>query len=97
MIDKTRPVPDSLIYPVPATLPMGFSWAMFYCQNVTDHCTLAGSADLTTPHPGLTVANMAWDLSASDGRMPTNLKFWLSAPTALMFMSHVSSGLDVHA
>ena len=37
--------PDSLIYPVPTTLPMGFSWAMFFCQDVTDHCTLSGSAD----------------------------------------------------
>ena len=26
-------------------LPYGFSWVMFLCQDVTDHCTLAGSAD----------------------------------------------------
>ena len=44
-VDQKRLAPDSLIYPVPATLPMGFSWTMFYCQDVTDHCTLAGSAD----------------------------------------------------
>ena len=44
-IERKRPVPDSLIYPVPATLPMGFSWAVFFCQDVTDHCTLAESAD----------------------------------------------------
>ena len=41
---------------VPATLPMSFSWAMFFCQGVTD-CTLATSADsallvvVTTPYP----------------------------------------------
>ena len=44
-IDQKRLAPDSLIYLVPATLPMGFSWAVFFCQDVTDHCTLAGSAD----------------------------------------------------
>ena len=27
----------------PDTLPMVFSWAMFFCQHVTDRCTLAGS------------------------------------------------------
>ena len=36
---------DSLIYLVPTTHPMGFSWRMFFCEDVTDHCTLAGSAD----------------------------------------------------
>ena len=42
---KKRLASHSLIYPVPTTLPMCFSWAMFFCQDVTDHCTLAGSAD----------------------------------------------------
>ena len=31
--------------PVPSTLPVGLSWTMFFCQAVTDHCTLAGSSD----------------------------------------------------
>ena len=30
-----RLAPDSLIYLVPATLPMGFSWAMFFCQDAS--------------------------------------------------------------
>ena len=45
VIDKTPIVLDSSIYPVPATIPNGLSWAKFFCQDVTDHCTLAGSAD----------------------------------------------------
>ena len=44
VVDKQRLVPDSLIYPVLAAFPTCFSWAMFFCQNVTDHCMLAGSA-----------------------------------------------------
>ena len=44
-IDRRRRAPDSLKNPVPATLPMGLSWAMFFCQGVTDHCAFAGSAD----------------------------------------------------
>ena len=44
-IDGRRLAPDSWIYPVPAAHPIGFCWAMFFCQNVTDHCTLTGSAD----------------------------------------------------
>ena len=30
---------------VAARLPMGFSWTMFFFQDVTEHCTLARSAD----------------------------------------------------
>ena len=48
MIDQKRLAPESLIYPVRTTLPMGFSWAMFFCQDVTHHRTLAGCAD--SPH-----------------------------------------------
>ena len=44
-ISQKRFVPDSLMYPVPTTLPMGFSWTMFFCQDVADHCTLTESAD----------------------------------------------------
>ena len=44
-IERKRLVPDSLIYLVPTTLPMGFSGTMFFGQDVTDHCTLSGSAD----------------------------------------------------
>ena len=41
-INQKRLAPDSLIYTVPTTLLMVFSLAMFFCQDVTDHCTLAG-------------------------------------------------------
>ena len=44
-IDPKRLAPDSLIYPVPTTLPVVFSWATLHCQDVTNHCTLAGNAD----------------------------------------------------
>ena len=106
---QKRLAPDSLIYPVSTTLPMGFSWAMFFCQDVTDHCTLAGVLvllfllyrDHSTP-PLLGRANMAWDPLASIGRMLTIWGFWLAAQAALTFISHVScagvqnAGLDVH-
>ena len=44
-IDRRRLAPDSLMYPLPTTLLIVFSCAMFFCQDVTDHCTLAGNAD----------------------------------------------------
>ena len=31
--------------PVPTTLLLGFSWATLHCQDVTNHCTLAGNTD----------------------------------------------------
>ena len=40
----SHPKLDSLIYLVARTLPMGVSWAMFFCQVVMDNCTLAGRA-----------------------------------------------------
>ena len=43
-VDQTRLAPDSLLCPVPTILPIGFYWAMFFCQDVTDHGTLAGGA-----------------------------------------------------
>ena len=56
---------------------MVFSWVMFFCQDVVDHCTLAGSADsplfiaVTIPHHRCSVANKAWDPLASVGLMQT--------------------------
>ena len=44
-VSQKRFAPDSLIYRDTTTLLMGFSWAMFFCQDVTDHCTLLGRAD----------------------------------------------------
>ena len=46
---------------------------------------------VTTSRTRCSFANMAWDHSASVGRMPTIWEFWLAASTALMFISHVSS------
>ena len=40
MVNQERLAPDSLMYLVPATLTVGFSWAMCFCQDVTDQCTL---------------------------------------------------------
>ena len=55
-VEQKRRASDSLTYPVPGTLPLSFSSAMIFCQDVTDNCTLARSADaplfifaLTTP------------------------------------------------
>ena len=42
--DQKRLIPVSSLYFVPTTLPMGLSWVFFFCQDVTDHSTLAGSA-----------------------------------------------------
>ena len=57
-IDRKRLAPETSIYPVPATLPMGFYWAMFFCQDVTDHCTLAGSADFAVLARGANCTNV---------------------------------------
>ena len=44
-LDQKRLVLDPLKNLVPSTLPRGFSRAMFFCQDVTDHCTHTGSFD----------------------------------------------------
>ena len=41
--NQKRLAPDSLTNPVPTTLPLGFSWAVFFCQDVTDHYTPVGA------------------------------------------------------
>ena len=79
-VDQKRLAPDSPIYLVPATHPMRFSWVMFFCEDVADHCTITGSADsfcfsVTIPHHHCSVANMAWDRLVSVGRMLTILGF----------------------
>ena len=87
--------PDSLIFPVPTTLSIGLSWAKFFCQDVTDHWALAGSTEypilfvVTTLLPRCSVAYMAWDPSASAGRLLTIVGFGLALQTALTFISHV--------
>ena len=83
-----------------------FRWRCFFCQDVTDHCTLAESADsplftVTTPHHLCSRANMAWDRLVSVGRMLTIFGFWRAGQTAPTFISHVSkqvkrAGFDVH-
>ena len=86
--NQIRLVPNSLIYPVPTKTSNGFSWTMFFHQDVTDNCTFAGSADSSlfvcrhhsTP-PLLGSKKMAWD--------PSMLGFWLALQTATTFISHV--------
>ena len=82
-VNPKRLAPDFLVYPVPRTHLMGFSWAMFFGQDVTDHCTLAGSADpplllfvVTTPHH-CSVANTERDPLVSAGQRV--LQCWRAA------------------
>ena len=95
-IDRRRLTLHSLIFHVPTTLPTGFLWTRFFCQVVTDHCTLEESADslllfvVITPHHRCSVANMVLGSLAFVGRMLTILEFWLAAQPALTFISHVS-------
>ena len=73
-VEQKRLAPDSLIYLVPTTLPIGCCLAMLFC--VTDHCIRGGNADsplVTTPHHRCSEANTAWDRKASVGRMLTIL------------------------
>ena len=86
----------------------GFIVGVFFCQDVTDHCTLAGFADsplfVCRNHstPPLLGSKHDMDSVASAGRMLTILGLWLAAQTARKFISHVSlqvyrkAGLDVH-
>ena len=106
-IDFKRLAHDSLIYPVSDSTPI-FLWAMFFCQEVTEHCALAGSADsplfigVTTPHHRGSVANMAWDRLSSVSRMPDN--FWVlsrGANCTYVYLARLiagvkKAGLDVH-
>ena len=75
---------DSLIYRVPATLPMVFFWglrlsvkssriAVPYLEVLTLFSLHAGS----TPHHRCWEANKALDLSVSGGRIATIWEFWL--------------------
>ena len=96
-INQKRLAPDSLIYPVPTTLPMCVSWTMFFCQDVADHLTLTGSADyhlsllvVTTPHRRCSVANVAWDLVAFDALMLTIWVVLLCGENCTNVHSHVS-------
>ena len=85
VIDKKRPVTDSLICPAPATLPTVFSLAMFFCQDVTNHFTRAGGSDsLLFPGPLRTPRCLVV------GSVGFRWSYWLEAPTAPMFISHVS-------
>ena len=96
-VNQKRLAPDSLIYLVPTTLPVGFSWAMFFCQDVTDHWTLSGSADYplfvcrdhSTP-PLLGSKHGVGGRLVSVGRMLTILGYCLAAQAARTFILHVS-------
>ena len=94
-IHQKRLAPDSLILLVPTTLPMGFSWAMFFVKMSRTHVRLRGVLILlflfgvTTPHQRCSVANMAWDRLVSAGRMLSIFRFWRAGQTASTFISHV--------
>ena len=71
-IDQKRLAPDSLSVFLSLHASNGsFLGTVFFCQDVTDHCTLTESADslslfvVTTPHHRCSVADMAWDPLAS--------------------------------
>ena len=85
VVDKQRLVPDSLIYPVLAAFPTGFSWAMFFCQNVTDHCMLAGGAD--------SPLSVCLDHSAAPRCLVAN---FLAGSLARLIAWLQRAGLDVH-
>ena len=74
----------------------GFSRAMFFCQDVTDHCTLAESSDshifvcrdhsappLLGGKRGMGSLGFRWSYADI-------WWFWIAAQTALTFISHVS-------
>ena len=90
-IDKTRVVPDSLIYLVPVPLPIGLLFSRCH----------AGSADspLFISH-GTSAPPVPWSVSV--GRTLIMLVFWLAAETARTQFSQVffegvkKAGLDVH-
>ena len=63
---------NTLICPVPSKLPMDFTWAMLFRQDVTDQCTLARSADyplfVCRDHTPLQTADLhVHDLSLASG------------------------------
>ena len=77
----------------------GFSWAMFFCQDVTDHWTLSGSADyplfVCRDHstPPLLGCKLGVCPVASDGVMSIVLGFRLAVKTAPSSTSHFSMGV----
>ena len=96
-VDQKRLVPDSLMYLVRYDTPDGFSWEMFFCQDVTDHCTVTRSADFPLSFGRDTAAR----LQTWHGSVLTTLGFWLVALSALTFILHVllqvqKAALDVH-
>ena len=108
-IERKRLVPNSLIYLVPATLPMGFSWAMFFCQDVTDHCTLTTCAhyhlfvcrDHSTPplrssQCGLGSDGFRWSQAGNLGSLARGANC-TNVHLAHLIAGVQGDGLDVHA
>ena len=90
-----RLAPDSLIFPVPTILSMVFTWAMSFCQDVTDRAALAGGPDAR-----LCVCRAVSEPRASDAGMLTTSVFWRPALSVLVsFLGGPSRewrGVDVH-
>jgi hypothetical protein len=40
---------DSLVWPVPRALPMGFSWSPFFCQDMADNVSMRADCSQTCP------------------------------------------------
>ena len=96
-VEQKRLAPDSLVNPVPKTCQMGFSWARFFCHDVTDHCTLTGSADsplfVCCDHSTPPLLGSKYGLGSAGFRWSYAdifFGFWLALQTALSFISHVS-------
>ena len=78
----------SQCFALSATHPTGVSWAMFFCQDATDHCTLAGSAD--SPRFACRDHSIPPLLGSKHGLGSAVSGFLPVAQTALMSTSHVS-------
>ena len=52
MLDGRVLLADSLVFPVPTALPMGFSWSLFYCQTLGEHLALRAGPFPSAPASG---------------------------------------------
>ena len=103
-INDKRLAPESVIYLVRKTFPKGFFWAMFFCQDVTDHCTLAGSAlwcrDHSTPpllgsKHGMGSLGFRWSYADNNGVLATGANC-TTVQLARLIAGVKKAGLDVH-
>ena len=72
-VDQKRPAPDSLIYAVTTTLPMGFFMGDVFLSRITARSREVLTFAATTLLHRCLVAKMAWDPLVSVGRLLTIL------------------------